>query len=109
MVKGSRDSIKSCNFKSVLKRIGLLITSAMSTTATKTILAMRNWLPVEQLERLLALYAEIRLNAGHSWNSRPYGHVRILNLVDVIPKLIDYRMPTPLFSRYFTHSTEIQI
>lgn len=25
-------------------------------------------------------------------------------MADVIPKLVDYRMPTPLFSRYFTHS-----
>ena len=59
-------------FESVLRRIVLLITGAMSTTATKAIFALLHRLPVELQARKHVLCSAIRLNASHNWNSRPY-------------------------------------
>lgn len=50
---------------------------------------MYNWLPVELLARKYFLCTAISLKAR---NCRAYGHVSILNLVDVMPEFVDYRV-----------------
>lgn len=44
--------------------------------------------------------------SGHSWNSRLYGYASILNAVDVILELVNYRVPNPLNNRNFTYSID---
>lgn len=66
-------------------RIGLTISALLHQMLPKL---------VELVSRKLAFYTSIRLNAN------------ILNLVDVIPEHVDYRVPTHLFNRHFTHSTK---
>lgn len=51
----------------------------------------------------MKIFIKRRLNTGHSRNSRPYGHAKILNIVDLALELVDYRVHIPLFSRLFIY------
>lgn len=85
--------------ESFLRRIGLLIIGSISTTPTKTIFAMLNWIPKDHQARKHALYMAISLDDSHNWHIRPYGHANVLNTMDIILKLIEYGLSIPLFSR----------
>lgn len=41
--------------------------------------------------------------------SRPFGYAKILNVMEVIPEPLGYRVPTPLFRRLFSFSINGQM
>lgn len=83
-------------FEKVYRQVGLMITGSMRSTSMRELFTLLNWFPVDSTDRQMAVCSAARLDAGHSWSSRDYGHARILNH-SIVPNGVDYYTPEPFF------------